>query len=226
MKKIKFYNAQRQIIEDEIQYILDYIADQPGDEEKGLSSPYRIALGCDSKNRKGKTTYSITIVFYNETLHDGGHVVSKTIRMPKYMIAKGFIASQWQDEPYRESEACKINDGDNGFIFNRLFNEAQYLLELGKYIDDRLQGHYYRHHSPNDYDKSQPCRLPELHVDFSATDDELCRRKSVSVYASTVGMLVGEGFKVYCKPYSWASSSAADFFTQIRRHRRKYAEIN
>ena len=206
--KINFLDSNKNRIQDEVQYIIDYIKDDPGSDTK--SSPYIIALGCDSRSHDGKATYSITIVFYNSEYPHGAHVVSKTIRIPKFLVAQGYIASQWHEEPFKEGKAKRINDGDNGIIFNRLFNEAQYLIELGLYLDGKLQGEYFKTHSPNDYDGSIPYRLPEIHIDFNPDEGEAKQNKSNSVYQSTMGMICGHGFKVIGKPDAWASSSAAD----------------
>jgi predicted RNase H-related nuclease YkuK (DUF458 family) len=206
--KIRFHNAKKQMIDNEVEYILQYIQDEPGSPVK--SSPYKIALGCDSKSNDGKATYSITIVFYNEEFPHGAHIVSKTVKIPKFLVAQGYIASQWFREPFKEGKAKRINEGDNGVIFNRLFNEAQYLLELGLYLDGKLQGKYYKKHEPNTYDGSIPYRLPEIHIDFNPDEGEKGQNKSNSVYQATMGMLCGYGFKVVGKPDAWASSSAAD----------------
>ena len=140
--------------------------------------------------------YAITIVLYDESKRNGAHVVSKTIKIPKYLVAQGYIASQWLEEPYKEGAVKKINDGENGAIFNRLFNEAQYLLELGIYIDTKLQNKYYRKHPKNEYDDSHPYRLPELHVDFNSEEGLGKQNKSNLVYQTCMGMLCGQGFKV------------------------------
>jgi predicted RNase H-related nuclease YkuK (DUF458 family) len=209
----KFENYKGEI-QDVVSYILDWIKLNPGNEEKGISSPYKISLGCDSNDRSRKTSYSIAIVFYDESKRDGAHVVHKNISIPKSLIRKGMMISQWKQEKVHIEREDKILSGDDGFIFNRLFIENQYLLELGLYLDEQLKGKYWRKHDPNKYDGSKPYRLPEIHVDYNAKemDDQHHLNKSNRLYQMGMGMFCSYGFKVFGKPESWASSSAADAY--------------
>jgi len=209
----KFENYKGKI-HDVVEYIVNYIKDNPGDEEKGISSPYKIALGCDSNDRSRKTSYSITIVFYDESKHDGAHIVFKNITIPKSLIRKGMMVSQWKQEKVHIDREDKILSGDEGFIYNRLFIENQYLLELGLYLDEQLQGKYYKKHDKNAYDGTTPYRLPEIHVDYNAQemDSQKHLNKSNKLYQMAMGMFCGYGFKVYGKPESWAASSAANAY--------------
>jgi predicted RNase H-related nuclease YkuK (DUF458 family) len=68
-----------------------------------------ISIGCDSEQKQKKTMYAITIMFHNGDLRRGAHVVF-----------------------FRES-SDKIKDNNE-----RLFREAQYMHDLGMFLDSEL----------------------------------------------------------------------------------------
>jgi predicted RNase H-related nuclease YkuK (DUF458 family) len=74
-----------------------------------------ISIGCDSIQKRRRTVYAITIMMYNGDLKRGAHVVF-----------------------FRES-CPKIRENNE-----RLFKEAQYLHDLGVYLDDELSKFYTR----------------------------------------------------------------------------------
>ena len=74
-----------------------------------------ISVGCDSVQMRRRTVYAITIMLYNTDIKRGAHVVF-----------------------YRESQT-KIRDNNE-----RLFKEAQYLHDLGTYLDEELSKFYKR----------------------------------------------------------------------------------
>jgi predicted RNase H-related nuclease YkuK (DUF458 family) len=74
-----------------------------------------ISIGCDSIQKRRRTVYAITIMMHNTDLRHGAHVVF-----------------------FRES-CPKIRDNNE-----RLFREAQYLHDLGVYLDDELSKFYNR----------------------------------------------------------------------------------
>ena len=74
-----------------------------------------ISVGCDSVQMRRITVYAITIMLYNTDIKRGAHVVF-----------------------YRESQT-KIRDNNE-----RLFKEAQYLHDLGTYLDEELSKFYKR----------------------------------------------------------------------------------
>ncbi len=74
-----------------------------------------ITVGCDSIQMRRKTTYAITIMLYNTDIKKGAHVVF-----------------------FRES-CAKIRDTQS-----RLYKEAQYLHDVGVYINDELSEFYER----------------------------------------------------------------------------------
>jgi predicted RNase H-related nuclease YkuK (DUF458 family) len=74
-----------------------------------------ISVGCDSAQRSRRTTYAITIMVYNRDVRNGAHVVY-----------------------FRES-CPKIKDNSQ-----RLYKEAQYLYDVGTYLDSELSKFYER----------------------------------------------------------------------------------
>lgn len=74
-----------------------------------------ISIGCDSIQKRRRTVYAVTIMMYNTDLRHGAHVVF-----------------------FRES-CPKIRENNE-----RLFREAQYLHDLGVYLDEELSQFYQR----------------------------------------------------------------------------------
>lgn len=74
-----------------------------------------ITLGCDSIQKRRKTIYAMTIMMYDLDIRNGAHVVF-----------------------YRESHN-KIRDNQE-----RLYKEAQYLYDIGMYLDKELSAFYKR----------------------------------------------------------------------------------
>ena len=62
--KFKKFGGER--IPDIIQYIKDYVAEYP---------KVTISLGCDSVQRRKKTVYAFTLMFYSVSIKNGAHVV-------------------------------------------------------------------------------------------------------------------------------------------------------
>lgn len=213
--KNKFKRFGGEHIPDIIEYLKNYIEKDPG---------VTITVGCDSIQKRRRTIYAITIMFYNGDLKRGAHVVF-----------------------FRES-CPKIRDNNE-----RLFKEAQYLHDLGVYLDEELSKFYQRgdlsdserrrykyhllkcsgeySHVPLHQEEAvmnalflTPAdmidfRRVDVHVDFNPFEGPLNERgvfknKSYTAYKSYVPWLKGMGFRVWSKPNSPASASAADLLLQ------------
>jgi len=74
-----------------------------------------ISVGCDSVQMRRRTVYAVTIMMYNTDIRRGAHVVF-----------------------FRESQT-KIRDNNE-----RLFKEAQYLHDVGMYLQEELSKFYVR----------------------------------------------------------------------------------
>lgn len=207
--KNRFKKFDGTLIDDVVDYIKDYIKRDP---------LVTISVGCDSVQRRHKTVFSVTVMFYNTTLRNGSHLIF-----------------------FREN-SYKIRDN-----FERLSREAMLLQEVGDFLDESLQGSYvrgdlnpeamkkYKFHLakcngeyPNlplyleddisnkleltTSDLSAEFRLVDLHIDFNPKDQ--FKNKSYLSYKSFVPWLRGMNYRVWAKPKSFAASCAADILLQ------------
>lgn len=211
MYKNRFKRFGGDYIPDIIEYIKDYI-------NNDITAT--VTVGCDSIQKRRKTTYAVTIMLYNTDVKNGAHVVF-----------------------FRES-VPKVRDNQE-----RLFKEAQYLHDLGTYLDKELSEFYERNdltememkrykfhllkcggeythvpvHREEDVmrnlvllpeDKLTP-RLVDLHVDFNPVEGTInekgiSKNKSYAAYKAYVPWLRGMGFRTWAKPSAYAATSAAD----------------
>jgi len=215
MFKNKFKSFGGGYIPDIIQYIKDYIENEP---------TITISVGCDSIQKRRKTVYAITVMFYNTDIRRGAHVVF-----------------------FRES-CDKIKDN-----YERLHKEAQYVHDIGTYINDELSSFYTREdltdlemkrykyhiakcngeysHVPLHQEEAVvknltlgsadkiDYKLVDLHVDFNPFEGTINERgisknKSYVAYKSYVPWLRGLGFRTWAKPMAFGATSAADLLLQ------------
>jgi len=207
MKENKFKKLGGTKIDNVIDYIVDYV-------NKSDGSNIQICVGCDSQTKRRRVNYAITIVLYDEERHNGAHYIFKRLKIPKSYLRKRKRVSQWYNDIIEDFTDVNITETDD-LILNRLWTEVEYLLELGIWLDEQLQGKYNIKHKRNDYDGSQPTRLPVLHIDINPDEGTKRENKSNKLYASAMGMLSGMGFSVVGKPNAYASSSAADLLCKF-----------
>ena len=162
------------------EYVINYV--------NNVDKHAKVIVGCDSDNHSRKTTYALTVVFYNEKLRHGAHVVYAMHRVPK------------------------IKD-----VISKLWNEAVFVHSIAESLDNTLRdNHYYYKFDRNYYDGSLPEKLVEIHVDLNAEKTtrngaKMTNNKSNKIYNDVMGWLCGERFKVMGKPYgSYAASTAGD----------------
>lgn len=212
MYRNRFKKFGGENIPDIIEYILNITKEEPTS---------TVSVGCDSIQVRRKTLYAITVMIYNTDLKKGAHVVF-----------------------FRES-CPKIRE-----IQERLYKEAQYLNDVGNYINDELEkvGYVrgdlveselrrYKYHllkSAGEYpdielhnedavvrnliltdlEKNTEYKLIDLHADFNPFESSLYERghrnKSFVAYKSYSPWLRGLGFRLWCKPMGFASTSGAD----------------
>lgn len=89
-----------------------------------------ISIGCDSIQRRRKTVYAITLMLYNQDVRNGAHVVF-----------------------FRES-VNKIRDN-----FERLQKEAQYMHDIGEFLNKELSSFYTRQDLTEDQRKAYKFHL-------------------------------------------------------------------
>ena len=173
----KKFNGEK--IPDINQYVLNYV--------KNVDKKTKVIVGCDSDNHSRKTTYAVSVVFYNESLRNGAHAVYATHNVPK------------------------IKD-----VVARLWNEAVFVHDIAESLDNTLrQGHYFYKFERNYYDGTIPEKLVEIHVDLNAekatrNGRRFTNNKSNKIYNDVMGWLCGERYKVMAKPFSFSASSCAD----------------
>ena len=169
----KFRKTGGEEIQDVISYIRDFVKQ---------GQDVRVMVGCDSKQKRKITLYSLVIVLYDVELHKGAHVIYMRMRTPK--------------------------ERD---LFNRIMSEAVYALNLSLWLDEKLDEFYIvPKFGPNEYDNSIPIRKVEIHVDVNPDEGTNKRNKSNIAYNAVIGMLCGSGFSVKAKPIAYAASCAAD----------------
>lgn len=172
----KKYDGTR--IPDINKYVLNYV--------KNVDKNAKVIVGCDSQPQSRKTSFAITVVFYNEFKKDGAHVVHALYKTPR------------------------IKD-----VVLKLWKEAVAVHDIAESLNNTLKGHYFYKFDKNYYDDSIPNKLVEIHVDLNATRATRNGRRmsnniSNKIYNDVMGWLCGEKYKVMGKPYSYGASSCGD----------------
>ena len=207
MKRNLFKKVGGSKIDDIVEYIVGYLDRQ---NHGTMYSNIKISLGCDSQAKRRGVNYAITIVMHDDFKNNGAHYVYKRLRISKSMLRRRERVSQWEVDLKEKFTDEMVDMPLDDLIINRLWNEVEYLLELGLWLDEKLKGKYFVKHEKNAYDGTQPYRLPEIHLDFNPDEGTMRENKSNKLYKSAMGMFTGMGFSVVGKPSAFASSSAAD----------------
>ena len=208
--KFKKFGGER--IPDVIEYIKDYIKENP---------QVTISLGCDSVQRRRKTIYAITLMFYSVSIKNGAHVI------------------------YFRDNINKVRDN-----YDRLGKEAEYVHNIGEWLNEELSEFYtrkdltdleqrrYKFHlakcngefshvnvsnedvvtnnlTLTDADRAREFKLIDLHLDYNPFEGKIdfkgfAKNKSNISYKAYVPWLKGLGYRVFVKPNSPAAASAAD----------------
>jgi len=210
MYKSRFKKFGGEQIPDVIEYIREIMEREPGSV---------VSVGCDSIQVRRRTIYAVTVMIYDTEVKKGAHVVFFRESCPKI----------------RETQ-------------ERLYKEAQFLHDVGTWINDELEKvgvtrnlpelekRRYKYHllkSAGEYANVElhneealvrnlvmtdgdliDTKVIDLHADFnpfeSSQYEKGHRNKSFVAYKSYVPWLRGLGFRVWCKPMGFASTSAAD----------------
>ena len=208
--KFKKFGGEK--IDDIIEYIKEYVKENP---------KVTISLGCDSVQRRRKTVYAFTLMFYSVSIRNGAHVI------------------------YFRENINKVRDN-----YDRLGKEAEFLHEIAEWLDGELSEFYvrqdlsdieqkrYKYHlakcngefshvsvsnedvvisnlTLTDADKSREFRSIDLHLDFNPFEGTIdkkgfAKNKSNQSYRAYVPWLKGLNYRVFSKPSSPAAASAAD----------------
>lgn len=211
MFKSKFKKFGGDQIPDIVEYLTNSIVKEPN---------ITISIGCDSIQKRRKTIFAITIMLYNTDIRNGAHVVFFRESCPKIRDT--------QSRLYREAEYLHLL---GTFLHDSLFPTYKRIdlteIEIKKYKYHLLKcDGEYKHVPPHleegvvnslsilssdrlDY------KLVDIHVDFNPFEGNMnqkghFRNKSYTAYKSYASWLRGLGFRVWAKPLSYASSTAAD----------------
>ena len=208
--KFKKFGGEK--IDDIIEYIKEYVKENP---------KVTISLGCDSVQRRRKTVYAFTLMFYSVSIRNGAHVI------------------------YFRENINKVRDN-----YDRLGKEAEFLHDIAEWLDGELSEFYvrqdlsdieqkrYKYHlakcngefshvsvsnedvvisnlTLTDADKAREFRSIDLHLDFNPFEGTIdkkgfAKNKSNQSYKAYVPWLKGLSYRVFCKPCSPAAASAAD----------------
>ena len=209
--KSKFKKFGGSYIPDIIQYLKEYIDREP---------TVTISVGCDSIQARRRTTYAITIMLYNIDIKNGAHVVFFRESHPK--------VRDNQERLFKESQYLH----DIGTYLDKELSEFYTRKDLIDIERKRYKYHLLKcageySHVPTHQEESvmknltlvsadiMDFRLVDLHVDFNPVEGNINERgvsknKSYVAYKSYAPWLRGLNFRVWAKPMSFASTTAAD----------------
>ena len=206
MFKNRFKKFGGDYIPDIIEYLRDYINNDPG---------VTISIGCDSIQKRRRTVYAITIMMHNGDLRHGAHVVFFRESCPKIR--------ENQERLYKEAQW--VHDVGT-YLHDELssFYQRNDLTDLErrryKYHLAKCEGEYSHvpNHQEDDVIKNLPLlpaddvewKLVDIHVDFNPFEGRSGKNKSYVAYKSFVPWLKGLGFRVWAKPLGFAATSGAD----------------
>ena len=121
-----------------------------------------ISLGCDSIQKRRKTIYAITIMLYNTDVRNGAHVVF-----------------------FREN-ISKVRDN-----FDRLHKEAQYVHEIGEFLQKELEEFYVRKDLTEIEKKRYKFHVAKCNGEFSHVssfdEDTVTKNINLTTSDTTVG---------------------------------------
>lgn len=205
----KFKKFAGSHIDNIIDYIMETVEDHPD---------VKISVGVDSIQKRRRTVYAMTIMFYDEVLKNGAHVVFFRESVPK--IYDSFTRL------YREAEwGLHIADFLHNNLLKRGYNRnlSDFDLKKYKYVQEVERGLHKQVKNHNrekfierieltDEDRAREYKLVDIHLDFNYKEFSFNRKvnKSFKVYEAATPWLRGQGFITYVKPYSPAGTSAAD----------------
>lgn len=214
--KSKFKTFGGDFIPDIIEYLKVFVKNQPG---------VTISVGCDSIQKKRKTLFAITIMLYNQDVRNGAHVVF--FRENIHKIRDNFERLT-REVTFAQEMAEYLEKELSSFYQRGDLSE----LELKKYKFHlaKCNGEF-----PNlstfdeltvtksltltEIEKNFKYKLVDIHLDFNPKEGQndsrgYAKNRSNVAYRSFVPWLRGSGYRVWVKPLSFASSSAADLLVQ------------
>jgi predicted RNase H-related nuclease YkuK (DUF458 family) len=212
----RFKTFGGEFIDDIVLYLKNYINQNPS---------VTISIGCDSVQKRRKTIYALTIMLYRVDFKNGAHVVF--FRDNQKKIRDNF--ERLHGEVLLVKEVAELLESELETFYERNdltpFERRKYKFHLnkcnGEYLglDQMNEQEFIRNMNLSDHETNEKWRLVDIHLDFnpferSSGSTGLHRNKSYDLYRSFVPWLRGLGYRVWVKPNSPASSSAADLLLQ------------
>jgi predicted RNase H-related nuclease YkuK (DUF458 family) len=203
-------------VTDIVEYLKSYLEKDP---------TTTISVGCDSIQKRKRTIYACTIMLYNQDIRNGAHVVFFRENVDK--IKDNF------ERLHKEAQFCHdisefLNLELEPFYSRKDLNEYErkkYKFHLmrseGKYdyIPPHQEETFIKNINLSEYERVNNYNLVDIHVDFNPRSGSISERgvsknKSNLAYNAYVPWLRGLNYRVWAKPQSPASSSAADLLLQ------------
>ena len=214
--KTSFKKFGGSYVTDIVEYLKEYLERDP---------TTTISVGCDSIQKRKRTIYACTIMLYNTDIRNGAHVVFFRENVDK--IRDNFERLQ------KEAQFCHdiaefLNDELQSYYTRKDMSEIErkkykfHLLRCeGKYhyVPPHQEEIFIKNLTLTDWELNNQYKLVDIHVDFnpqegSITERGMQKNKSNLAYNSYVPWLRGLNYRVWAKPQSPASSSAADLLLQ------------
>lgn len=201
-------------INNTIEYLNEYIKKEP----KGT-----ITIGCDSVQSKKYTIYALTIVLYNKDIRNGAHVIFTRAYLDKI---KTHDERLYKEAHFLYELGEFLSENLNNYERQDLTDEELKKYKYHLYRCDGLYSHVPPHNELefinnivlSEADRNMGYKQIDVHVDFNplpgdlikSNDTSKVKNKSYTAYKNYVPWLRGMGYRTWAKPYSWASTSAAD----------------
>lgn len=214
--KVAFKKFGGSYVTDIIEYLKDYVKKDPNT---------TISVGCDSIQKRKRTIYACTIMLYNTDVRNGAHVVFFRENVDK--IRDNF------ERLHKEAQFCHdisefLNTELTGHYLRKDLTEYErkkYKFHLlrseGKYhyVPPHQEEIFVKNLTLTDWEMNNEYNLVDIHVDFNPQEGSITQRgiqknKSNLAYNSYVPWLRSLNYRVWAKPQSPASSSAADLLLQ------------
>lgn len=180
-----------------------------------------ISLGCDSVQRQRKTLFAVTIMIYNTDIRNGAHVVffrdnQVKIRDNQERLQKEALIIHEIAE-FINSELSKFYVRKDLTDLSRKHYKFHLEKCLGKFDYVRIndEENVIRNLPLTENEKQINFNCIDIHLDFNPNEGRVDSRgyslnKSNQTYKSYVPWLRSIGYRVWVKPLSFASTSAAD----------------
>lgn len=215
MFKSKFKKFGGEYIPDIIQYLKDYLSEDP---------TVTITVGCDSIQKRRRTVYAITIMMYNTDLRHGAHVVFFRESCDKIRDNNERL---YKEAQYLHDVATYLDGELSEFYVRKDLTDMErkrYKFHLAKcnqefsHVPVHLEEGVVNGMTLSSQDKVD-FRLVDIHIDFNPNegrknDKGMIRNKSYAAYKSYVPWLRGLGFRTWAKPLAFGATTAADLLLQ------------